>query len=194
MNTGNIGQVIAWLNNWVDTFDFKRPGNDQSLGRDVMKLAAQRMRDRSLQDRTGFGTAWPPNSETPSHWAPEGYRAWKEKNYGTGDPNSRTGQMLSQLSMEGRSTIEAKQVTMIYGINKPPVTAPAFGNPDPKLLARDQKVTDTFKAYLAHTGQSRKKIVRPFYQLIDDDGIAISELCQENLNKLITETNQKNGY
>jgi len=189
----NIAQITAFLEGFVDSFVFTRVGNDQSLGRDVMKLAAQRMRDRSLQDRTGFGTAWQPNSETPTRWQPEGYRAWKEKNYGTGDPNSRTGQMLSRLSMEGRSTVEAKQVTMIYGIDQPP-TAAAFGSPDAKLLARDQKVTDVQKAYFAHTGQSKKKIVRPFYQLIDDDGKAIVELCQENLNGLIRETNQANGY
>jgi hypothetical protein len=102
--------------------------------------------------------------------------------------------MLSQLSMEGRSTIEPKQVTMIYGIDKPPVTAPAFGNPDPKLLEQDQKVTDCQKAYFAHTGQSKKNIVRPFYMLIDDDAEKIVELCQENLNDLIRETNAANGY
>jgi hypothetical protein len=190
----NIAEVTKWLQDFADSFDFKRPGNDQNLGRDIVHLGAQRIRDRSLQDRTGFGTAWAPNSETPSHWAPEGYRAWKEKNYGTPEPNSRTGQMLSLLSMKGRSTVESKQVTMIYGIDKPPPTGPAFGNPGPKLLERDQKVTDVQKAYFAHTGQSKKKVVRPFYQLIDDDGKAIAELCQENLNDLIRETNAANGY
>ena len=116
----NIAQVTAWLEQFADSFDFKRPGVDQSLGRDVRNLAAKRKHDRALVDRTGFGTAWPPNSETPSKWAPQGYRKWKEENYGVGEPNSRTGQMLSQLSMEGRSTVESKQVTMIYGTGKPP--------------------------------------------------------------------------
>ena len=36
--------------------------------------------------------------------------------------------------------------------------------------------------------------MRPFYQLIDQDAVEITALCQENLNRLITETNQKNGY
>jgi hypothetical protein len=188
-----IAEVTAWLQDLADSFDFTRTGNDQSLGRDVMKLAAKRTHDRAFVNRTGFGTAWPPNSETPSRWAPEGYRAWKEKNYGTPEPNSRTGQMLSQLSMEGRSTIAPKQVTMIYGTDTPPTRA-TFGNPSPKLLARDQNVTDTFKASLAHTGQSRKRIVRPFYQLIDDNAEAIVALCQENLNGMIREENAKNGY
>ena len=129
MSMSNISEVVAWLNGFVDSFDFKRPDVEGSLGRDMIHLGAQRMRDRSLQDRTGFGTAWPPNSETPSHWAPQGYRKWREENYGTPEPNSRTGQILSQLSMEGRSTVESKQVTMIYGIDKPPDGA-QFGSPD----------------------------------------------------------------
>lgn len=190
----NISEITAWLEGFVDSFDFKRPGIDQNLGRDVVELAAQRMRDRSLDERTGFGTAWPPNSETPHPpWQPQGYRQWKLDNYGVDKPNSRTGQMLSQLSMKGRSTVESKQVTMIYGTDTPPTSA-SFGSPDPKLLARDQKVTDCQKAYFAHTGQSKKKIVRPFYQLIDDDAEAIVALCQENLNDLIREENAKNGY
>jgi hypothetical protein len=189
----NIAEVTTWLQGFVDSFDFKRPGVDQSLGRDVAMLAVHRISDRSLSDRTGFGTAWPPNSEKPSRWAPQGYRQWKEDNYGVGEPNSRTGQMLSQQSLYGRTQIESKEVKMIYGTDKPPDRA-TFGNPDPKLLARDQKVTDCQKAYFAHTGQSKKQIVRPFYQLIDDDAVAIVELCQENLNGLINDTNAANGY
>jgi hypothetical protein len=63
-----------------------------------------------------------------------------------------------------------------------------------KQFAQGQKVTDAFTAYLAHTGQSKKQIVRPFYQLIDEDGKAIAELCQENLNAYIRDTNAANGY
>jgi hypothetical protein len=199
MSTSNIDQVIAYLEQFANTFDFTRKGIDQSLGRDVKKLAAQTMRDRSLQDRTGFGTAWPPNSDTPSHWTEGpagedwGYRQWKEYHYGTDQPNSRTGQMLSQLSMEGRSTIEPRQVTMIYGTNTAP-TGCAFGSPDPKLFERDRKVTDVEKAYFAHTGQGPHNTVRPFYQLIDDDAVKIAELCQENLNEMINDENRANGY
>jgi hypothetical protein len=191
--SSNIAEVTAWLAAFVDSFDFKRPGIDQSLGRDVAMLAVDRIQTRSLVDRTGHGTAWMPNSETPSHWAPQGYRQWKEDNYGVGDPNSRTGQMLSQKSLYGRTKIESKQVTMTYGTDTPPDRA-TFGNPTAKQFAQDQKVTDVQKAHFAHTGQSKQKIVRPFYQLIDDDADKIVELCQENLNGLIRDTNAANGY
>jgi hypothetical protein len=193
MSTSNIANVVAWLDNWVDSFDFKRPGKDQSLGRDIAMKAVDLIQTRSLVDRTGFGTAWPPNSETPTKWHPQGYKNWKEEHYGTGEPNSRNGQMLSQQSMYGRTKIDSKLVTMIYSLNKPPDRA-TFGNPTAKQFAQDQKVTDTFKAYLAHTGQSKRNVVRPFYQLIDSDGAEIVELCRENLSEYITETNAANGY
>jgi hypothetical protein len=62
----SIAAVTRWLNDFVDSFDFTRPGTDQSLGRDVTHKAVQCIQDRSLSDRTGFGTAWPPNSDTPT--------------------------------------------------------------------------------------------------------------------------------
>ena len=109
--------------------------------------------------------------------------------------------MLSQKSLFGRTKIESKEVTMIYGTNQPPDRA-AFGDPGAKNLERDRKVTDTQKAYFAHGGGSGRnakgqftaKQKRPFYEVDAEDGKAVSELCQENLNRLITETNQQNGY
>jgi hypothetical protein len=64
-------------------------------------------------------------------------------------------------------------------------------------------VTDTEKAYYAHTGgcsgrnakgQFTAKRKRPFYKVDAEDGKAVAELCQENVNRLINETNQANGY
>ena len=63
----------------------------------------------------------------------------------------------------GRTTIEPDQVTMIYGTGDPPARA-SFGSPTEKRFARAQKRTDIEKGYYAHTGQSKHKIKRPFYQ------------------------------
>ena len=35
---------------------------------------------------------------------------------------------------------------------------------------------------------------RLFYQVDVSDAVAVSKICQENLNDLIRETNAKNGY
>jgi hypothetical protein len=191
-DTSNIDDVMRFLEQFVEDFNFNRKGEDQSLGRDVLKRGVERIHDRSTDERKGFGQEWPKNSDTPSKWYPEGYRLWKDKHYNVEEPNSRTGQMLSKESLAGRSKIESRLITMIYGTNEPPVAA-IFGDPPERYFERDQKVTDTFKAYLAHTGQSKKKIIRAFYNLEEDDGQAISELCQANLNEMIRNSNAERG-
>jgi hypothetical protein len=191
----NIAQVTAWLQAFVDSFDFNHTIGTKSLGRDIAHKAVQQIQDRALSHRTGAGTAWPPNSDTPTHWTEGpngeawGYRQWKDENYGTDEPNSRTGQMLSKESLYGRTKIEAKQITLIYGENKPPSRSYFGKQPDPKIFAQDQKVTDTFKAYLAHTGQSKKQIVRPFYILINEDGVVVAEVAREQLADYINFVN-----
>lgn len=62
------------------------------------------------------------------------------------------------------------------------------------LSDADKAITDIQKAYFAHTGQGPHGTKRPFYQVNEAEGKAVSELCQENLNDLIREENAKNGY
>jgi phage gpG-like protein len=185
INSSNIDHVVAFLEGFVDSIDFRRPGVEGSLGRDIMYRVAERMHNRALSDRRGIGEPWDKNEPK--------YAAWKAKNYGVEEPNSRTGQMLSQKSMRGRSTVEPKVVTMIYGTGDPPDNA-VFGTPREKLLEQDKKVTDVQKAYFAHTGQSKHKILRPFYEVDESDGQAVTELIQKDVNDLIRETNALNGY
>ena len=80
--------------------------------------------------------------------------------------------------MKDRSTVEAKQVTMIYGTDTP-YRPERLSERRPEAARAGPESHRLQKAYFAHTGQSKKKIVRPFYQLIDDDAAAIVELCQE---------------
>jgi hypothetical protein len=139
MSSSNIEQVTAWLNTWVDGFDFRRVGKDQNLGRDIVNKVVQQIADRGLNERRGVDGPWPANKPK--------YMAWKEKNYGTGETNSRTGQMLSQKSLYGHTTIESKQVTMIYGTNQPPDQA-AFGSPDRKAVRARPKGDRHRKGFL----------------------------------------------
>jgi hypothetical protein len=68
----------------------------------------------------------------------EGYELWKENHYGTGEPNSRTGQVLSKKSLHGRTKIEEKEITLVYGTNRPPDGA-AFGNPESNCSRRTRR-------------------------------------------------------
>jgi hypothetical protein len=180
METSNISDVMSNLKGVIDGFNFTVKGADQSLGRDVAKLIVKRIADRSLSDQgPAGGGEWPKNAPA--------YAAYKEKRYGVPDPapNVRTGQMLSAKSLMGTTIVEAYLITMRYGVGEPPDRT-GTGVP---LAKADTKRTDIEKAYYAHTGQSKKKIKRPFYEVDEADGIAVVELCQKNLNAYIEATN-----
>ena len=53
---------------------------------------------------------------------------------------------------------------------------------------------DVQKAYFTHTGQSKKKIKRSFYEVDETDGVEASKLRQEKLSDFIRKTNTVNGY
>jgi hypothetical protein len=191
MNTSNIADVTRFLSNFIDSFDFLRVGIDQNLGRDVKMKVVKRIYDRSLDQRSGINGQWDKNEPA--------YKAWKEAKYGVDEPNTRTGQMLSQKSIEGRSTIEAKQVTMIYGTGDLPDKAAFVGalpvrTRGPKKGQPVDDKTDIEKAYFAHTGQGPHGVKRPFYEVDASDGKAVVELIRENVNGAIREENAKNGY
>jgi hypothetical protein len=172
------------LTDWVDHFDFTLSGAMGSLGRDIAMKVVDEIYQRSMKDRAGVTGIWLANEPK--------YAKWKLKNYGVDEPNSRTGQMLSQLSLYGRTRIEPKQITMIYGTNTPPVGG-TFGTVRPELLVRDQKRTDTQKAYYAHTGQSKHKIKRPFYDVDQKIGTAVAELATNRLIEYVNATNHARG-
>jgi hypothetical protein len=182
MTASNINDVVGFLSRFVDSFDFERPGIDQNLGRDVAMKVVHRIHDRSHEERAGVSGIRLANESK--------YKAWRDKKYGVSEPNSGTGQMLSQKSLYGRTTIDSRKVTMIYGTGDPP-DREVFGR---AVAPAGEKRTDIEKAYIAHTGQSIHKIKRPIYEVGASDGAAVSELCQQNLNDLIRETNAESSY
>jgi hypothetical protein len=192
MQNSNADHVQAWLENWLTGVNFKRVGADQSLGRDIARRIVERIHDRSLEDKAGIDGEWDANAPA--------YAAYKEKRYGIVDqPNVRTGQMLDKISLFGRTRIEEKEITMVYGINAPPGQT-TTGAP---LSESDKKVTDVQKAYFAHRGsgssrnskgQFAAKKIRPFYQVDESDAAEVVKLAQANINEYIEKTNRDNGY
>lgn len=181
--TSNVDAVIASLEQFVRSFDFTRPGKDQSLARDVVNTIAGGIQRRSIDEHKGATKTWPDN-------APK-YARYKEKKYGVYDaPNVRTGQMLSLQSLRGTSTrIEKDRIEMVYGTGDPP-SATATGAP---LSSQDEKVTDREKAGFAHEGgrsaNGRYRASRPFYEADDPIAGKVREVLVENLNEYIVDTN-----
>lgn len=188
----NAAHVQAWLEHWLAGVNFTRPGADQSLGRDIALKVVDRIATRGTVDKSGADGEWPKNAPA--------YAAYKAKRYGITDaPNIRTGQMLSQQSLYGRTRIEEKEITMVYGVNAPPDRT-GTGVP---LSESDKQVTDVEKAYFAHSGsgtgrnskgQFSANTKRSFYAANREDAIAVVELAQANINEYIEATNRDNGY
>jgi hypothetical protein len=178
----NIDQVMLWLRDFVESFDFLRPGVDESLGRDLVGVVVERIQDRSRRHVAPDGSFWIGNSTTPSRWYPEGYNEWKRKKYQINDePNFRTGQMLSNLSLglNPKTVYNRHDIEIRYGIDAPPSSSAApNGYVDPDT---DGIVTDTQKAGWNQPG-------RPFYGFGQGDAEALLEVAQENLNQYILES------
>jgi hypothetical protein len=180
----NIADVVQYLRDFVNGFDFTRPGKDQNLGRDLANAEVDQIMVRAEQYRCGpDGDEWEGNSTKSSPWLPGGYKQWKEEIYGWDDmPNRRTGQMLSQTSLFGRTTIEPRLITMIYGVDAPPDrSASPNGFFDPET---DGKITDVEKAELAHKAGGNRP-ARPFYGPGEGDLEALCEVARENLHGYI---------
>jgi hypothetical protein len=171
----NLDAVVAWLGRFVESFDFTRTGRDQSLGRDIANKIAEGIIERNKRQVDRDGEPWKKNAPA--------YKEWKELKSGLVDePNIRTGQMTSQLSLFGRTQIARREITMIMGLDKPPVRSAA---PTGHISKQDKNITDTAKAYFAHTGQSRQKIQRRFYAATSGDAVVVVELVQKNMNQYI---------
>lgn len=173
MSLGNFDEVVTWLEGFVQSFDFTRPGVDQSLGRDAANAVCLGIATRSLAQRRGATTNWPDLSDNP--WK---YRTWKREKYGLdNEPNSRTGQMLSMTSLRGKTTYSPLEVRVTYGTDQPPASSAA---PTGYLSASDEKVTDTQKATWATAG-AKNRPARPFFELDEAISQGVFDVVEQNL-------------
>jgi hypothetical protein len=184
MTSSNIDAVIGYLNDFAHSINMRRPGREGSLGKDLAMTiirgpdsgATGGIMGRIAQEVTPDGSPWPANDP--------GYAAEKEKKYGWDETNRRTGQMTSQESLYGRTTIEPEVVTLRYGTGQPPSSSRA---PTGYMSKSDRATTDEAKAMHAHSAG------RGFYGLGAGDGENVTKVAQENVNELIVATNAANG-
>ena len=186
MDTSNIDARTACLGGFVDTSISSGSAMTRASAATWQIRSSTASRPAVCRERRDTDGDWLPNAEE--------YALWKEKTYGVGEPNSRTGQMLSQKSLlwshEDRSQRSHDDLR-----DEPAADRAAFGIPAPKILARDKKVTDTAESLpRSHRPEQKDRLKRPFYAVDETDAQAVVELCQENLNGLIREVNAANGY
>ena len=178
---GNSREVIRWLEDIVKSFNFKRRGVDQSLGRDLCHTVARKIQERSAT--TGAGAdrnPWKANAPTTAEE--------KVQHYGYHDPpppNFRTGQMLSELSLFGRPDVRETEIEMHYGIGSGPnggCWSPSDNRTQDQIDA-DNAITDVEKAERAH--DAGRKFYEPDMEMRD----AVIADAADALNTYIREVN-----
>lgn len=170
----NFDQHVAWIKDLVGEFNFKLPGKDESVGKDMANLAAQRMTDRSEQQQgSPDGSIWLANEPR--------YAAWKAKKHNVHAVGVLTGQMLSHESMLGQVTIDKEEVTMKYGTGDP---ARRFRGGESYDV--DEPPTDRQKAQWFEEGG------RKFYGLDEQINTELANLAGEALDEYLAE--RDGGY
>lgn len=153
----NIDDVEKWEKDLIDGFDFTRVGEEQSLGRDMVRDVAQGIHDRTVAERRDATGA--PVKSNEYHYA-----VWKAEKLGVYQPLIKTGRMLSLVSLIGNPEISPDLIVMPYGT----------GEED------EDGVTDRDKAGYV-SGE------RPFFALDDAIVDRLADRAGEAFDKLIQE-------
>jgi len=170
----NFDQHVAWFKDLVDDFNFKLPGRNENIGKDLAYLASQRMIDRADQEQGGpDGSIWLANEPR--------YAAWKAKKYNVVKVGTLTGQMLSETSMRGNIDVQEQEVTMRYGIDQP---ATKFKGGETYDV--ENPPTDRQKAQWFEEGG------RKFYGLDDKISDELAELAGQELDEYLAD--RDGGY
>lgn len=168
-----FAEYINKLKALIETYDFTRPGRDQSLGRDAANKVAELILDRSVRDQGGPDGTWPANKDT--------YTRRKERLYHVNLIGFRTGQMISLPSLLGHVDIGRHNVTLTYGTG----TAPSSSMSSPYISESDKQISDTKKAEYFTARKGR------FYALDETISDALRELFAEDLDKFIKQCNAR---
>ena len=171
----NLDHVMGQLKQFINSFDFTRPGIEGSMGKDAAHAVAERIAEAAADQKTTDGEPFPDN-------APE-YAAWKDEKYGVG-PNAygrRTGQMLSLESLLGEVEVSGGEVTIRYGTGQAPTRSSASGY----ISESDKSTTDIEKAFFI-TNQGKRLT---FYKAGAAGREAVVEVLKEAVARAIQEEN-----
>jgi hypothetical protein len=155
----NFEEVSAWILGSVKTFDLGENSRGQAIAEAVAEGIARRSYD---VQGSPSDPDWPENKPP--------YKKRKERLYGTGKTNYRTGQMLSRESILGKVTIDPKTVEIHYGTGKPPTDGM-----NGYIEEADKQITDIEKAFIAASND------RAFFELDDEIKNRTSEIVSDAL-------------
>jgi hypothetical protein len=168
-----IRAYFAKLANLIETFNFTRPGKDESMGKDAAHKIAEGIFDRSINEQGGPEGPWPENDEE--------YTKAKLDYYHVEWIGVRTGQMLSMTSLLGKIDIEPTRVEIYYGTNEYPIETMTGVS----ITKQDREVTDRQKAefFTKKKGQ--------FYVLDETIANNVKQYFSDELSEFIRELNAR---
>ncbi|WP_165251178.1 hypothetical protein [Paludisphaera soli] len=166
----NVDSLAARIKALIDSFDFTRPGIEQSMGEDAAHAVAEDIASSAAElqeEPTGGGF---PSNEP-------GYARRKAEKYGVGDPayGFRTGQTFSLESLLGDVRVGSDEVEMQYGTGRPPERSGASGY----ISEADKAVTDREKMGFLTAGANP---IHP-YEIGPYAREAVREIMAEGLRK-----------
>lgn len=156
----------------IGNLDFTASVGNMSLGKRMAEKTAEMIQARSIGFQKGAAQQWEPNKEP--------YKSDKARKYNVFDlAGVRTGQMLSQESLRGETTVTATEVEMAYGTGEAP-TSSSTGH----IEDADMKVTDRQKAgWFTEGGKNQPE--RPFYELDQDIADEVFAVVVEAVEKML---------
>lgn len=153
--TSNADAISALIQEVIDSFDFTLPGEEESLGLDLVSIAVEEMTEQAVtRGLNPDGTPLKPNQAK--------YAKRKKARYDSDQPGILGGQMLSNESMTGIPVISASRILMLYGTGENPPENARNGTP---LTKGERSATDFQKAGYYAKGQR-------FFYAFDDAGNA----------------------
>lgn len=166
----NVDAVAKHVEDLIATFDFTRPGIEESMGKDALHAIAEDIASSAAALQANpTGDPFPDNE-------PE-YAEYKARKYGMHPPayGFRTGQTFSLESLLGEQSIGPDSAEMRYGTGQPPSRSSASGY----ISEADQEITDIEKMYFLTNGADP---IHP-YEIGPYAEEAIRDVMEEGLRK-----------
>jgi hypothetical protein len=168
-----IRAYFAKLANLIETFNFTRPGKDESMGKDAAHKIAVGIFTRSREEQGGPEGPWPENDPD--------YTDWKWNKYHVELIGVRTGQMLSLESLLGKVDVAPTTVEIYYGTGQ----APTGSMSSSYISQADTSITDIEKAWFF------TRMKGSFYELDDKIANDVKQYFSDELSEFIRELNAR---
>lgn len=164
-NFPEIERVIQAI---ADSFNFERPGREQSLGRDALGVVTTSIQDRCRNETDPEGNRWAPNKE----WAQKDPRKRGKPVGILGDSDN----MLAPLQIQGEQDVTSTQAEVTYGTDE-------WNRRKAQWFTNGSRASDDGTERSGADNQE----ARPFYEIGEAEERALDEFFDAELDRYLRE-------